>query len=102
LATANSKEILQHNIRNQIDKYNLHGTDTGSTPVQIAILTEKIQNLTRHALAHKKDKNSLRSFQMLVSKRARLMKYLKKSNLKLYKEILSDFDPLLNETAKIL
>ncbi len=102
LATANSQEILRHNIRNQIEKYNAHSTDTGSTPVQIAVITEKIQNLTRHALAHKKDKNSLRSFTMLVSKRARLMKYLRKNDLKLYKQLVSDFDPLLNETDKTM
>jgi len=63
-----------------IDKYRVHGTDTGSPEVQVALLTERINGLTDHFKAHKKDHHSRRGLLKMVGKRKRLLEYLKKDN----------------------
>ena len=60
-----------------IKEYKAHETDTGSPSVQIAIVTERINNLTEHFKLHKKDHNSRRGLLKLVSQRRRLLDYLK-------------------------
>ena len=62
--TANSKQILKNKINDVVQKYQVRDGDTGSTSVQIAALTEKIINLTRHFAMHKKDKHSKRGFEV--------------------------------------
>ncbi|NOY10405.1 MAG: 30S ribosomal protein S15 [Spirochaetes bacterium] len=62
--------------------------DTGSTEVQIALITKRIEELTEHFKVHKKDHNSRRGLLQLVGQRRRLLNYLKKKNLKKYREIL--------------
>lgn len=59
-----------------ISKYQIHETDTGSPEVQIAIFTEKINELTKHLKTHKKDFHSRRGLLGMVSKRRRLLSYL--------------------------
>ncbi|WP_425146732.1 30S ribosomal protein S15 [Deinococcus sp.] len=54
--------------------------DTGSTPVQIALLTERIQNLAKHLTANKKDKHGQRGLQLLNGQRRRLLKYLERTD----------------------
>ncbi len=61
-----------------IEKFRTHDSDTGSPEVQIAILSERIGELTEHFKEHKKDHGSRRGLLMLVSKRRRLLDYLKK------------------------
>ena len=61
--------------------------DTGSADVQVAILTERINNLTEHMKTHKKDFHSRRGLLMMVGKRNRLMAYLKKRNVGKYTEV---------------
>ena len=56
-------------------KFGANEKDTGNVRVQIALLTEKIKNLTEHAKTHKKDFHSLRGLSMMVSKRKNLLKY---------------------------
>lgn len=62
--------------------------DTGSPEVQIAILTERVKNLTEHMKSHKKDFHSRRGLLMMVSKRKKLLNYLKKNQFKRYESIL--------------
>ena len=69
-------------------KFQLHEKDTGSADVQIAILTERINDLGLHFKSHKKDLHSRRGLLLLVSRRRRLLKYLKDKDMKKYEEIL--------------
>jgi small subunit ribosomal protein S15 len=71
-----------------IDQYRAHATDTGSPEVQIAILSERIGQLTEHFKTHKKDHASRRGLLMLVSKRRRLLDYLKKYDTERYKDVI--------------
>ena len=86
-ATANSKDLLRSRLINAREKFRKHPTDCGSMSVQIATMTEKIKNLSRHSVLHKKDKASIRGFQMLVNKRRKLMKYLKRTDLEEFKTV---------------
>ncbi|HLH08993.1 MAG TPA: 30S ribosomal protein S15 [Terriglobales bacterium] len=72
-----------------IDSYRTHATDTGSPEVQIAILSERIAELTEHFKTHKKDHASRRGLLMLVSKRRSLLDYLKKYDSERYKNVIS-------------
>jgi small subunit ribosomal protein S15 len=63
--------------------------DTGSTEVQVAILTERIVNLTEHFKTHAKDNHSRRGLLMLVNKRRSLLDYLKKSDAQRYADIIA-------------
>ena len=72
-----------------IDQYRTHQTDTGSPEVQIAILSERIGELTEHFKTHKKDHASRRGLLMLVSKRRSLLDYLKKYDSERYKTVIS-------------
>ena len=71
-----------------IDSYKVHESDTGSTEVQVAILTERIKYLTEHFKVHAKDHHSRRGLLKLVGRRRRLLNYLKKTNIAKYREIL--------------
>ena len=62
--------------------------DTGSSESQIAIFSERIKNLTDHLKVNKKDKSAQRGLMLLVSKRGRLLKYLRKTNLDSYKSLI--------------
>ncbi len=71
-----------------IDTHRTHATDTGSPEVQIAILSERIGELTEHFKTHKKDHASRRRLLMMVSKRRRLLDYLKKYDSERYKAVI--------------
>ena len=71
-----------------IEEYKVHDKDTGSPEVQIAVLSERIRNLTEHFKMHKKDHHSRRGLLMLVSRRRRLLDYLKKKEVNRYREII--------------
>jgi len=73
-----------------IKKYQSHKDDTGSTEVQVAILTKKISDLTKHLQEHKKDFDSRRGLLMMVGKRRRLLNYLKKIDEEKYAKLISD------------
>ena len=62
--------------------------DTGSTEVQIAILTSEIENLKDHLLEHKKDNHSRRGILLMVAKRRKLLSYLKRKDAEKYTELL--------------
>lgn len=72
-----------------IQPYKLHEKDTGSTPVQIALLTERITHLTNHLATHKKDFSTRRSLLKLAGQRRRLMRYLQKKNSETYNTIIA-------------
>ena len=70
-----------------IKKYKLHNADTGSPEVQVAVFTEKIEELTRHLKKNKKDYHSRRGLLGMVSKRRRLLTYLRRQDEKRYKSL---------------
>jgi len=80
--------LVRDKKKNIIDSFKIHGQDTGSAEVQIALLTERINLLGGHFKQHKKDFHSRRGLLMLVGRRRRLLNYLKKKDLKKYEEIL--------------
>ena len=71
-----------------ITKFRTHDTDTGSPEVQIATLSERIGELTEHFKTHKKDHASRRGLLMLVSKRRRLLDYLKSTDSDRYRDVI--------------
>lgn len=71
-----------------IDRFRLHGTDTGSTEVQVAILSERISYLTGHFKSHAKDHHSRRGLIKLVGQRRRLLNYLKKKDIERYRTLI--------------
>jgi small subunit ribosomal protein S15 len=71
-----------------ISEYRTHETDTGSPEVQIALLSERITDLTDHFKTHKKDHHSRRGLLMLVGQRRRLLDYLKKKDEERYKGVI--------------
>jgi small subunit ribosomal protein S15 len=71
-----------------IDNFRVHAKDTGSPVVQIALLTEKIDQLTAHLKVFSKDYHSRRGLLMMIGKRRRLLAYLKKKDSPKYEEIL--------------
>jgi len=72
-----------------IETYKIHEKDTGSAYVQIALLTERINQLSKHFDQHKKDHHSRQGLLKMVSTRRRLLTYLKNNDVKKYEEILS-------------
>ena len=70
-----------------IAEYKINEKDTGSTQVQIAILTERIRHLTEHLKVNKKDNHSRRGPLKMVGHRKNLLNYLKKKDLDAYKEL---------------
>ena len=75
--------------RESIKNLELHEKDTGSSEVQISLLTEKITSLSKHFLKFKKDKHSSMGLKKAVNRRKRLLEYLKKNNLESYKNVIS-------------
>ncbi len=73
-----------------IEKYRIHTSDTGSTEVQVAVLTENINYLTAHFRAHSKDHHSRRGLLKMVGRRRRLLDYLKRTNVDGYRKIIAD------------
>ncbi len=67
----------------------IHGNDTGSSEIQIALLTEKIENLSNHIKKFKKDKHSSVGLLKAVNRRKKLLDYLKKNKVDSYKNVLS-------------
>jgi small subunit ribosomal protein S15 len=73
-----------------IQKYQLHDSDRGSAPVQIALLTARIDELRSHFDAHKKDHHSRRGLLKMVGRRRRLLEYLRRNDLERYRELIAD------------
>lgn len=73
-----------------IEKYQIHPTDRGSAPVQVAILTARINDLTEHFRTHKHDHHSRRGLLKMVGRRRRLLDYLRRTDLEKYRELIAD------------
>ena len=76
-------------MRKNISEVSLHEKDTGSSEVQIALLTDKIETLSKHIKQFKKDKHSSVGLLKAVNKRKKLLDYLKKNKIESYKNILT-------------
>jgi small subunit ribosomal protein S15 len=73
-----------------VGKHGRHDKDTGSTEVQIALLTTRITELTEHLRTHKKDHHSRRGLLKLVGQRRRLLDYLQRTNLEGYRALIQE------------
>lgn len=84
IAAEKKKDILE--------THRVHGKDTGSPEVQVAILTARINELTEHLRTHSKDFHSRRGLLMMVGKRRRLLNYLLKENPERYRSIIEKLE----------
>ena len=73
-----------------IRKYQVHDGDRGSAPVQLAILTHRINHLQGHFRAHKKDHHSRQGLLKMVGRRRRLLEYMKRTAYAKYRELIAD------------
>ncbi len=73
-----------------VERYAKHPQDSGSARVQIALLTERINHLTEHFRAHKKDHHGRQGLLMMVSRRRRLLDYLKRTDLEGYRQLVDE------------
>ena len=71
-----------------VSDYKTHGADTGSSQVQVALLTQRINELTEHFKVHKKDNHSRRGLLKMVSRRRKLLDYLKRKDINEYHTII--------------
>ena len=76
-------------MKKNITELSMHEKDTGSSEVQIALLTDKIESLSKHVKQYKKDKHSSVGLLKAVNKRKKLLDYLKKNKIESYKNILT-------------
>ena len=81
--------VTQQRKREIMEQFGLHEADTGSPEVQIALLTERIQQLTEHLKVHKKDHASRRGLLMMVGRRNRLLRYLARTEPEKYRTVIS-------------
>jgi small subunit ribosomal protein S15 len=73
-----------------VAKFGKSEKDTGASEVQVALLTERINQLTEHCKRFKKDKSSQRGLLILVGKRRRILKYLQRTNLEKYRSLIKE------------
>lgn len=82
--------LTQEKKQELVERYGRSDNDTGSTEVQVALLTERINQLTEHLRTHTKDHHSRRGLLMLVGQRRRLLRYLESSDLDRYRQVVAD------------
>ena len=82
MLTKTEKEEITSSIR-------LHATDTGSSDVQVALLTERIRHMTDHLRTHRKDHHSQRGLMKIVGRRRRLLRYLSRREPDRYKALIA-------------
>ncbi|MCF0104638.1 MAG: 30S ribosomal protein S15 [Eggerthellaceae bacterium] len=85
---AEKLSISKERIVEFCKKYGKGANDTGSAEVQVAILSERIANLTKHLKIHQKDNHSRRGLMMLVGQRRRLLKYIKNRDIETYRSFI--------------
>jgi small subunit ribosomal protein S15 len=81
--------LLKEQKTNVIEQNRIHETDTGSPEVQVAILSERIKQLTEHLKIHKKDKHSQRGLIKMVGSRRSLLNYLQKKDIERYRALIA-------------
>ena len=84
--------ITKDKKQNLVSKFSINEKDTGSSEVQIAILSERIKNLTEHFKKHKHDNHSKTGLIAMVNKRKKLLNYLSKQNNQKYMEITKELN----------
>lgn len=82
--TTTRKEIIQQHA--------ISSNDTGSAPVQIALLSSRVNHLTEHLKSHDKDHSARRGLRLMVGKRNRLLRYLKTTNEALYEKTIKELN----------
>ncbi|MBT9163197.1 MAG: 30S ribosomal protein S15 [Chloroflexi bacterium] len=82
--------MLQKEKNAIMERFRIHERDTGSSEVQIAVLTERINQLTQHLRVHKHDYHTQRGLLKLVGRRQRLLRYLGKSNSQSHKALMEE------------
>ena len=80
--------VLQERTKELVTAYRLHGTDTGSPEVQVALLSNRITYLTEHFKTHKADHHSRRGLLKLVGQRRRMLDYLRSRDFQRYKSVI--------------
>ena len=80
--------VTESRMSETITEYRRHESDTGSSEVQIALLSERIDHLTEHLKVHKKDHHSRRGLLMLVGRRRRLLNYLQDTDIEAYRTLI--------------
>jgi small subunit ribosomal protein S15 len=87
---SNRKATNLPNKQDTISKFGENETDTGSTRVQIALLSDRIDHLTEHLKLHRKDHHSRRGLLMLVGKRRRFLDYLHDNDIEEYRSLIAE------------
>ncbi|MCF0232499.1 MAG: 30S ribosomal protein S15 [Enterococcus sp.] len=85
---ASKLSITKERTKELCKEYGKGAKDSGSAEVQVAILSERISNLTEHLKTHKKDNHSRRGLMMLIGKRRRLLKYIKNRDIENYRKLI--------------
>lgn len=85
---ADKNSISKERTAELIKKYGKGDNDAGSAEVQVAILSERIKNLTEHLKTHKKDHHTRRGLMQLIGKRRRLLKYIKQRDIEEYRSLI--------------
>ncbi len=75
-----------------IEKYGEGPNDSGRAEVQIAIISTRVKNLTKHLIANKKDSHSRRGMRLMLGKRGKLLKFLKKKDITRYRNLIKDLE----------
>ncbi len=84
--------VTKTQTENIVKKFRRSELDTGSSEVQVALLTARINEMTIHFTAHKKDVHGRRGMMKAVNQRRKLLDYLKRTNLKKYEALIKDLD----------
>ena len=82
--------LAKDEVSSIVSKFGKNDKDTGASEVQIALLTERINQLTEHCKQFKKDKSSQRGLLILVGQRRRMLKYIQRTNLEKYRSLLKE------------
>ena len=82
--------LTKEEVSSIVNKFGKNEKDTGTSEVQIALLTERINQLTEHCKQFKKDKSSQRGLLILVGQRRRMLKYIQRTNLEKYRSIIKE------------
>ncbi|HIR01462.1 MAG TPA: 30S ribosomal protein S15 [Candidatus Aveggerthella stercoripullorum] len=85
---ADRLSVTRERVAEIVKEYGKNEQDTGSAEVQVAILTERIRNLTEHLKMHKKDHHTRRGLLMLVGKRRRMLVYIKNRDIEEYRALI--------------
>jgi len=82
--------LSKDEVSSIVNKFGKNEKDTGASEVQIALLTERINQLTEHCKQFKKDKSSQRGLLILVGQRRRMLKYIQRTNLERYRTLIKE------------